>query len=54
VRAFKLGNGPAIELTDPSAPKSLREKLRQSACARFSTVLDNGADAITTAISISI
>jgi extensin-like protein len=45
VRAFKLANGAAIELTDPSTAKSLREKLRRSACDRFSTVLGNGADA---------
>jgi hypothetical protein len=45
VRAFKLANGAAIELTDASVAKPLREKLRQSACARFSTVLGNGADA---------
>jgi extensin-like protein len=45
VRAFKLTNSAAIELTDASVPKSLREKLRQSACSRFSTVLGNGADA---------
>jgi hypothetical protein len=45
VRAFKLANGAAIELTDANVAKSLREKLRQSACAHFSTVLGNGADA---------
>jgi extensin-like protein len=45
VRAFKLANGAAIELNDASVDKSLREKLRQSACSRFSTVLGNGADA---------
>jgi len=45
VRALKLVNGAAIRLTDAGADKSLREKLRQSACARFSTVLGNGADA---------
>jgi len=45
VRAFKLATGAAIELTDAGVAKSLREKLRQSACARFSTVLGNGADA---------
>ncbi|HEV2715902.1 MAG TPA: extensin family protein [Terriglobales bacterium] len=45
VRAFKLANGSAMELADASVAKSLREKLRQSACARFSTVLGNGADA---------
>jgi hypothetical protein len=45
VRALKLANRAAIELTDASVAKPLREKLRQSACARFSTVLGNGADA---------
>jgi len=45
VRTFKLANGAAIELTDASVAKPLREKLRQSACARFSIVLGNGADA---------
>ena len=44
VRAFKLANGDAIGLTDAGVEKSLREKLRQGACARFSTVLGNGAD----------
>ena len=29
----------------PASAKSLREKLRESACARFTTVLGNGADA---------
>ena len=29
----------------PASAKSLREKLRDSACARFTTVLGNGADA---------
>ena len=45
VRSFKLANGIAIELNNPDVPKSLREELRDSACARFSTVLGNGADA---------
>ena len=45
VSAFKLANGAAIGLTDASVAESLREKLRQSACSRFSTVLGNGADA---------
>jgi Extensin-like protein C-terminus len=45
VRAFKLANGTVIELNSASAPKSLREKFRDSACDRFSTVLGNGADA---------
>ncbi len=45
VRALKLANGTVIELTDANVPKPLREKLRETACARFSTVLGNGADA---------
>jgi extensin-like protein len=45
VSSFKLANGTAVELTDASVAKPLRENLRQSACARFSTVLGNGADA---------
>jgi hypothetical protein len=45
VRAFKFANGAFVGLTDASVAKSLREKLRHSACARFSTVLGNGADA---------
>jgi hypothetical protein len=45
VRAFKLAKGTVIELNNASVPKSLREKFRDSACARFSTVLGNGADA---------
>jgi hypothetical protein len=45
VRSFKLANGVVVEPTSASVSKSLREKLRNSACARFSTVLGNGADA---------
>jgi extensin-like protein len=45
IRAFKLANGEVIELNDAGVAKSLRERLRDSACARFSTVLGNGADA---------
>ncbi len=45
VRSFKLSNAEVIELNNPSVPKSLRDKLRDSACARFPTVLGNGADA---------
>jgi extensin-like protein len=45
VRSFKLANGVVIGLNDASVAKSLRERLRDSACARFSTVLGNGADA---------
>jgi hypothetical protein len=45
VRALKLANGEVIELNNASVAKSLREKLRDTACTRFSTVLGNGADA---------
>ncbi len=45
IRSFNLANGAVVELTNPTTSKSLREKLRQTACARFSTVLGNGADA---------
>jgi hypothetical protein len=46
VRSFKLANGRSIALNDNAAvAEPLREKLRDSACARFSTVLGNGADA---------
>ena len=45
VRSFKLMNGEVMELTDARAEASVREKLRDTACSRFSTVLGNGADA---------
>jgi hypothetical protein len=44
VRALKLADGRTVGLTDEAVSKSLRENLRQSACARFTTVLGNGAD----------
>jgi hypothetical protein len=45
VRSLKLANGAIVELTNATVSKPLREQLRQTACARFSTVLGNGADA---------
>ena len=45
VRSFTLANGTVVELTNASVTKSLRERLRDTACVRFSTVLGNGADA---------
>lgn len=45
VRSFRLTNDTEVELTSASVAKPLREKLRESACARFTTVLGNGADA---------
>jgi len=44
VRGFKLADGREINLTDVSAAKDLRQKIRSSACARFSTVLGPGSD----------
>jgi hypothetical protein len=45
VHDFHLANGKIIVLTDPKAPKAFRDALRDSACARFSTVLGPGSDA---------
>jgi hypothetical protein len=44
VRAIKLADGRAIELTDVNVAKDWREGLRAGACARFSTVLGPGSD----------
>jgi hypothetical protein len=45
IRALKLANGAVIELNSAGVAKSLRRRLRDGACDRFSTVLGNGADA---------
>jgi hypothetical protein len=44
VSGFKLSDGSVVGLTDPAADRALRERLRGSACARFSTVLGPGSD----------
>jgi hypothetical protein len=44
VRAFKLGDGKVLALADPQAPPDFRDAVRQSACARFMTVLGPGSD----------
>lgn len=44
VRGFSLRNGVAINLTDRAAARDSREKVMQSLCARFSTVLGPGSD----------
>jgi len=44
VRALLLGNGKAVELTDPAVKKNVRERLKQASCARFTTVLGPGSD----------
>jgi hypothetical protein len=45
VHDFRLANGKMIVLVDPKAPKQFRDSVRDSACARFSTVLGPGSDA---------
>jgi len=44
VRGFRLADGRNIELTDVNVAKDWREQLRQSACARFTTILGPGSD----------
>ena len=44
IRALKLANGHSYELTDPAVTKSVREQLKTSACARFTTVLGPASD----------
>lgn len=44
IRAVRLSNGGAIALTDRSVPRQLREKVLNSVCARFTTVLGPGSD----------
>ena len=41
---MKLANGEVVGLTDPQVPKDFREGLKQSVCARFTTVLGPGSD----------
>ncbi|MET0219145.1 MAG: extensin family protein [Tardiphaga sp.] len=44
VRGLKLANGQSIALTERSTPRELRDKVLQSVCARFTTVLGPGSD----------
>jgi hypothetical protein len=44
LRAFTLADNRVIGLTDISVPKELRSSIRESACARFTTVLGPGSD----------
>jgi hypothetical protein len=44
VRGFRLADGHEINLTDVGVSKDLRQKIRASVCARFSTVLGPGSD----------
>ena len=47
IRSVKLANGIVVGLTDPQVGKDLRLGLRKSTCARFTTVLGPGSEAIT-------
>jgi hypothetical protein len=44
VRSLRLANGQSLSLTDRMMARGLRESVRQSVCARFSTVLGPGSD----------
>lgn len=44
VRGFRLTNGSFVELTDVAVAKAMRERIKTSACARFTTVLGPGSD----------
>lgn len=44
IRAFRFADGRRIEWTDMSVERAPREKLKASACARFSTILGPGSD----------
>ncbi|MDE2379761.1 extensin family protein [Bradyrhizobium sp.] len=44
VRAVGLANGQSIGLTDRTVPREVRERVLQSVCARFTTVLGPGSD----------
>jgi len=44
IRALTLANGRSYELTDIAVAKEAREKLRASACTRFTTVLGPESD----------
>jgi len=45
LRGLKLANGTVVDFTDIAVSKEFRELIRQSACARFTTVLGPGSDA---------
>jgi hypothetical protein len=44
MRSFKLANGKLVELTSLHVAKDLRENLKRTTCARFTTVLGPGSD----------
>ena len=44
LRAIVLANGTSANPTDTTFPKDFRERIKASACARFTTVLGPGSD----------
>ncbi len=44
LRGVKFANGQFVSLTDRGAGREIREKIAQSVCARFTTVLGPGSD----------
>jgi hypothetical protein len=44
VRTITLANGKSFDLTNSAVDKALRERVKQGACARFTTVLGPGSD----------
>jgi hypothetical protein len=44
IRALTLANGRSYELTDIAVSKEVRERIKASACARFTTVLGPASD----------
>jgi hypothetical protein len=44
IKSLTLANGKAYELTDVTVSKDMRERLKASACARFTTVLGPASD----------
>jgi hypothetical protein len=44
IRALKLTTGKSLVLTDAAVSREFRERIRQSACTRFKTVLGPGSD----------
>jgi len=44
IRSVKLADGRSVKLFDSQSPRSFREAMKKSACARFTTVLGPGSD----------
>jgi hypothetical protein len=44
IRSIRLGDGRQLGLTDPHVERDFRERMKRSACDRFSTVLGPGSD----------